>query len=242
MTRKYLAFDIEIAKQLPEGEHDLMAYRPLGITCAATFVLDQDEPVRWYGWTPYPASHPSPQMNQQDVQDLVQYLQEWVAGGYTILTWNGLGFDFDILAEESGMVEECRELAIHHVDMMFHIFCTLGYPVSLQKVSEGMELQGKLEGIKGASAPTMWADGQYQQVLDYVAQDVRATLEVAQACEERGLVYWVTRRGSRKVMDLEGGWFTVEEALKLEEPDTSWMDSPMARSKFTAWLNKETKV
>ena len=30
------------------------------------------------------------------------------------------------LAEESGMVDECRHLALGHVDMMFHVFCELG--------------------------------------------------------------------------------------------------------------------
>lgn len=31
---------------------------------------------------------------------------------YTLLTWNGCGFDFDILAEESGMHEQCKALAV----------------------------------------------------------------------------------------------------------------------------------
>ena len=31
----------------------------------------------------------------------MQYLATQVENGYTIVTWNGLGFDFDILAEES---------------------------------------------------------------------------------------------------------------------------------------------
>ena len=35
-TRKYLAFDIEIAKPLPEGIDDWKSVRPLGISCAAT--------------------------------------------------------------------------------------------------------------------------------------------------------------------------------------------------------------
>ena len=42
---------------------------------------------------------------------LVRYLEDQVAQGYTLLTWNGLGFDLDILAEESGMLPNCRRLA-----------------------------------------------------------------------------------------------------------------------------------
>lgn len=35
-TMKYLAFDIEVAKETPEDAPDWKQYRPLGITCAAT--------------------------------------------------------------------------------------------------------------------------------------------------------------------------------------------------------------
>jgi hypothetical protein len=31
---------------------------------------------------------------------------------YTLLTRNGAGFDLDILAEESGLMEQCRVLAL----------------------------------------------------------------------------------------------------------------------------------
>ena len=47
MTRKYLAFDIEIAKPLVGGD-DWKAQRPLGISCAATLRSDQEEPTLWY--------------------------------------------------------------------------------------------------------------------------------------------------------------------------------------------------
>ncbi len=40
-------------------------------------------------------------MTLEEVAGLLQYLCKMAGEGYTILTWNGLGFDFDILAEES---------------------------------------------------------------------------------------------------------------------------------------------
>lgn len=69
--------------------------------------------------------HPTNRMRRHEVQGLVNYLEKEVECGYTIVTWNGLGFDFDILAEESGMLEKCRRLANNHVDMMFHALCRL---------------------------------------------------------------------------------------------------------------------
>ena len=236
MKRKYLAFDIEIAQKLPEGEGDWKAHRPLGITCAATLSSDTGELQLWHGLTG--DGQPAGRMSQPDLVKMVQYMAAMADDGYTTLTWNGLGFDFDILAEESEMFDRCKQLAfdLDHVDMMFHVFCKLGYPVGLDRSAKGMGLAGKPQGMDGALAPRLWAEGKHQQVLDYVAQDVRTTLELAQTCEERGHLRWITRRGSGKKMGLPSGWLTVREALALPVPDTSWMSNPWPRSKFTGWM------
>lgn len=222
MNRKYLAFDLETAKVLPENEHDLKAYRPLGIACAATL---SDELVLWKG---------GDQMNQKEAAELVHYLSAQVERGYTILTWNGLGFDFDILAEESGLLTECKALAVAHVDPMFHILCKLGYGVSLDAAAKGMGLAGK--AMNGADAPKMWAEEKREEVLQYVAQDVRTTAEVAAACEAIKKFRWIAKSGKLRSMALPDGWLTVAEAEELPEPNTWWMTDPWTREKFTAWL------
>ena len=136
MEPKYFAFDIEVAKEFPIEAADWKAYRPLGISCAATWAAGEDAAVRWYGGGP--DGPPGNRMSRQEVAGLVDYLAGKTAEGHTVLTWNGLGFDFDILAEESGMAEPCRKLALGHVDMMFHLFCELGYPVGLDAAAKGM--------------------------------------------------------------------------------------------------------
>ena len=99
------------------------------------------------------ANSPADRMGRQEAAELVQYLATQVENGYTIATWNGLGFDFDILAEESGMLVECRMLAIGHVDMIFHVLCELGYGVGLDAAAKGMRLAGKSKGMSGELAP-----------------------------------------------------------------------------------------
>lgn len=79
-------------------------------------------------------------------------MEKQVECGYTIVTWNGLSFDFDVLAEESGMIEKCRTLAINHVDMMFHALCRLGHGISLDSAAKGMDLLGKNEDMTGILA------------------------------------------------------------------------------------------
>jgi hypothetical protein len=112
MTRKYLAFDIESAR-LPDG--DWRSCRPLGISCAATLLADSDEPKLWHGGD---RARPADRMIREEAAELVQYLSAQVEHGYTLLTWNGVGFDLDVLAEESGLLETCRTLALAHVDTM----------------------------------------------------------------------------------------------------------------------------
>ena len=232
--RKYLAFDIETAKLSPEDGSDWRSSRPLGISCAATLLGDSNELVLWHGGND--RAHPGDQMSKQEAAGLVEYLATQVEHGYTIVTWNGLGFDFDVLAEESQMLAECRKLAANHVDMMFHVFCQLGHGVALDAAARGMGLKGKLEGMKGADAPVLWAQGKREEVLRYVTQDVRASLELAVACESHGELRWVARSGKRRSLMLSEGWLTVSEALELPLPDTSWMDEPWPRTKFTGWM------
>src|SRR5438309_1985401 len=146
MKQRYLAFDIETAKDFPD-EDNWRPHRPLGISCAATLASDSDQMVLWY--TKIKKDLPAEKMSKKDALELVQYLTQMAEKGYIILTWNGLTFDFDILAEESGAGEKCKTCALNHVDLMFHIFCTLGYPVGLDSAAQGMGLPGKPAGMSG---------------------------------------------------------------------------------------------
>lgn len=230
------SFDVEIAKEIPENAKDWDKHRPLGISCAATICSDDVSPVLWFDGQYSDGKRHGPQMTKGGCQDLVRYLEAQIARGYTPLTFNGLGFDFKILAEESGLAEECKELALNHIDMMFHFFALRGFAIGLDSACKGMGLPGKPEGMHGGLAPEMWAKGMYKEVLDYVASDVEQPLELAELVENRGRLTWITRRGSSASVHIEK-WLTVREALELPEPDTGWMDDPWPRSKFTAWLD-----
>lgn len=233
MSRKFLAFDIETAKDVPGDFADWRKHRPLGICCAATVAGDADEVRLWHGGG---GDRPTERMAAVEVGELVKYLLEMTRQGYTIVTWNGLQFDFDVLAEESQLLDECRELARGHVDMMFHVVCEKGHLLGLEATAKGMKIQGKPEGMSGLLAPELWARGEFEQVLKYVEQDARCTLQVAEACERDRKLRWITQRGKSSNMALPNGWLNVEQALKLPLPDTSWMTNPITRQKFTQWL------
>ena len=100
----------------------------------------------------------------------------------------------------------------------------------------GWGLPGRPKGMTASCAPVLWAEGRCDEVLDYVAQDVKTTLDLATACETCGELRWVARSGRLRCMALGEGWLTVGEALGLPIPDTSWMDDPWKRSDFTGWI------
>lgn len=248
--KKYLAWDIEIVKEIPE-DGDWLEYRPLGISCAATQRYHAAEetqmsPKVWYAgqytrafWegketVGTPENRP---MTKSELRKMLDYMVGMIDRGYTILTWNGLKFDFDILSEESNMPKLCAFLAMNHVDMMYHFFCKKGFPCALAKAAEGLGLPGKTEGMTGAKAPELWAGSveDRQKVLRYVAGDVEATLAVATAVEKTGIFKWVTGKGQHRSARI-GEWLTVEQANGLSVPNNAWMDKPMLREDFFAWM------
>ena len=236
MERKYVAFDIETAANVANFRGQWRSFRPLGITCAAALASGAEKATVWHAQNA--DGTPAGRMSRAEARQVVDRLAALAAEGCTILTWNGLGFDFEVLAEESGALAECRELALAHVDMMFHVFCDRGYPVALDKAAKGLGIPGKPKGMSGFLAPRLWAEGRHQEVLDYVADDVRIALEIAHRCEAERRFQWITSQGKRQAMPLARGWLTVRQAMDLPEPDTSWMTRPMRRSRFTAWLTK----
>jgi hypothetical protein len=239
MSRNYLAFDLEIAADIPTGVADWNTLAPLGITVAATMSDLHGGAKAHYGtmadWETKQVG-PRPRMTTADAVKLVDYLQLAVKNGFTILTWNGCGFDFDVLSIESGLKKECAELALHHVDMMFHIFCVKGFAVGLDNAAKAMNTSRKTVGVHGDMAPKMWRDGKFKEVIEYVSQDVKSTLDIGNTCESEKVLRWITRRNTTGYMPLPNGWITVEEALKLPEPDVNWIPNHWARSKFYGWM------
>ena len=87
----------------------------------------------------------------------------------------------------------------------------------------------------------MWAGDPQEQdkVLAYVAQDVRTTAEVFRTARRRGRVDWISKSGKRNSWRLPGGRILPgSEALRLPEPDTSWMSRPWPRSRFYGWTGR----
>lgn len=237
---KFVGFDLEIAEEVGEDD-DWEKHWPLGITCAALKAQGDSRAQLWFnGMYGNPESpYYGPRMTAEQCRELVMAINGLVEEGFTLLTWNGLGFDFRVLAEESGMWKECGRLALNsHVDMMFQFLCQRGFGVSLESVSETMGVGQKTEGVDGSLAPKIWKEDP-QLVLEYVEGDVDLTLDIEQAVSRRRAIHW-TSRSDRHQFEPVGRWKTVAQCLSILEPDTSWMSDPdfWAREKFYGWIKK----
>lgn len=222
--RKLAAFDLEIARPL-SGDDDWLAQKP-GISCAAVALSDTDEVLVWYGL---------PEMGELAIKGMMESLWMLDTFGYAFATFNGAGFDFPLACEFS-FRDDARFLARHHYDLFFQIFCTLGYSPGLDRIAKGLGLPGKPDGMDGSIAPERWQEGERQVVLDYLVQDVRTTLDVFRAIDERKRITWTSKAGNPMSLDMPE-FLTVQESMALPEPDTGWMSNPWKRSKFVGWMD-----
>lgn len=241
---KLASFDIEIAKDLPDNFDRWEDYAPLGITCAAVALSDSEEVKYWSG---------VPQMSKQQCIELVRDLQALVKDGYSLLSWNGAGFDFHVLAQESGLFEENGELAFNHIDMMLMVTFQKGWYLSLQKALTGAGLKGKLKSVTlsdgtkiqdmdGSKAPRLWRTGEQDAVLEYLRADVIQPLKLAEDIQSSGSIRWTSNNGKPQVVKVQQ-LQTVLKCFEIPEPDVSWMSDPPTRTQFVSWIpDYKTKI
>lgn len=236
MKRKYMSWDIETHKILPEDFGNIMDHRPLGITCISLLATGNDKPALFYAGQ----ENDEPVPRKMNVDELTTFFEELWAGfisGYTSLAWNG-NFDFQILIEELGgqYQDDIKQIVRRSVDPMFQLFCKKGHPLGLETAAKGMNVKGKTEGMSGALAPEMWQGSleDREKVLEYVGQDAVVPLMVVEEIEKHGAIRWTSRSGRPQYLTMKP-LLTVEEAIKLPEPDTSWMSNPIPRSNFYGW-------
>lgn len=243
------SFDLEISKAV-EG-NDWHAQRPLGISCAAVALSEPGGTSESYDF--FLSSDNGP-MSQNTAKQIVHALNDYVSSGYLLVTVNGLGFDFLILAEESGLWDQCGRLALHHhCDMMLMSLCRFGWPIGLDALAAGMKITGKLhnvtlkdgtpiEDMSGARAPEMWINGEREAVLAYLKDDVRSTVQIARAALDTYSLHWQSRKGVWYGVPLKTGdnglavLPTAAECLSWPRPNNSWMSDPMNPDDLTAWI------
>ena len=222
---------------VPDTEREWSRLEDLGISCAAVAAEGLGEVQVWEG---------RPRLTKQGSIDLVRRLMELKDQGYTLITWNGCAFDYRVLAEESGLVRECGQLAVNNVDLMAMVTFTKGWYLGLQAALEGAGLSGKLQTVQlsdgsvikdmdASKAPALWAAGEYEAVLEYLRNDVLQLLKLGHTVMRQGQIRWTSRSGNPQEVRFSK-LLTVSECFDIPEPDTSWMSDPPRREQFVDWI------
>ncbi len=232
---KLLSFDIEISDVFELGKHeDMEKYAPFNISVGATAIHNGEELV-WYSEE---EGQPALNLTRERAHDLLDYLDKMQQEGFMVCAWNGLSFDLKWLGHQAGAMALAARIALKSYDPMFQFFNQAGFPVGLGKVAEGMAIpQEKL--MNGADAPKQWRAGNHQEVMDYCLGDCQMTNLIVRSIQEVRQVRWVTARGqisSKPMARLK----SVEEVIQDPEPDQSWMDKPMPKTKFYEWVRQAT--
>jgi len=232
---KLLSFDIELSDlfELKKNE-DMEKYAPFHISVAATAVHDGEERA-WYSEED---GQPALNLTRERAHELLEYLDEMQQKEFMVCAWNGLGFDLKWIGYQADDMALAARIALKSYDPMFQFFNQAGFPVGLGKVAKGMGItQEKL--MDGADAPKKWRAGNHQEVMDYCLGDCQMTNLIVRGIQETRQVRWATAKGiisSKPMPRLK----SVEEVIRDPEPDQSWLDNPIPKTKFYKWVQEGT--
>ena len=233
---KLLSFDVEISDVFELGKHeDMEKYAPFSISLGATAIHDGEERL-WF--SDDEEGRPAVNLTQERAHELLEYLDDMQQEGFAVCAWNGLGFDLKWIGYHAGDMALAARIALKSYDPMFQFFNQTGFPIGLAKAAQAMDIpQEKL--MDGADAPKEWRAGNHKAVMDYVLGDCQMTNLIVLAIQKARQARWVTGRGSISSKPMPR-LKTVEEVIQEPEPDQSWMDDPLPRSKFYGWVLEGT--
>ena len=235
MEASFVAFDIE-TDGLFEGD------TPPNITCCATHFVQAEDVVCKVFHSNY-----APAMTADDIAAVVEYLCELEGRGAKVVTFNGAGFDFKVVAahvrELPDVFAKVKMLAKSHTDLMFEFACRHGYYASMSSFCKGSELTQKsgdgadaIEAWMGETATQETRDG----VLSYCLNDVKCLADLYAFVLAHGYAYRITKTTNRKRPAV-----FAEPPMSVEKcvayficnpPDCGWMQDPPNILAAVEWM------
>lgn len=228
-----IAYDLEIA-WLPEPGVQPDPGDGLGISVAAG-VTDTGMTHVWYGGSG--AVPAPPRMSPKEVRSMMIDLSQYDK----IITWNGAAFDFYVLGVEADDLAFARQLARSdkHIDLMMLFCATRRHRLGLKAAAAACGSHKGGGGIEsGIDAPALWAQGKYQQAMEYVTQDAQATMDVYQHMLKYNGFNWMSARGypQRYLTHIPSDRWSVVSLLEDPWPiPERWITKPVEKAEFTAW-------
>lgn len=222
-------------------------YYPLRVSvAAAAYMLPYPIDGKENGQVMFWEGEPREEMTLDTANKMMNSLMEWQSKGHNIVAWNGLNFDFRVMAALTGNVERETQIAMNSIDPMFYMVCYKGHRLGLDATCQGMNIQGKLHEVTlndgsiitemdGSKAPQMWEAGETEAVKAYLADDVLSLARLSNKLQQKQQLIWITKKGKHSRVPYPEH-FTVEECAVFDEPDTSWMTDPPLREEYYDWF------
>ncbi len=164
-------------------------------------------------------------------------------GPAPLVTFNGTGFDFAIMAENLPSAADrgrCAGLALSSYDLMLDFAASHGYMSSLASFASATLGEAKLMG--GAEAAAMWGSAaERDAVVEYCEHDAALTGRLWEYGSAYGRLRRHTRAGKVRVWPLgPGGFRPARESLAAaaDSPaDVSWMEDPPDVASLGSWAD-----
>ena len=243
-----VSFDLESAHEF----HDDMDFKDLGISCAAIYAVEFEQPILFAAQDMF--GFKEPEMSAENARDFAKELIRYASMGDTIVSFNGLHFDWKLLAaicDDSGLEKELKHLAIYnHIDYALNMVVDRGFIIGLNTAAHALGLSGKTKGMSGYLAPILWnperelTEEELVEVkalgvepgtkearalcLRYVGQDAVTTTDVCRLLVEDKYLRWTSSRTGNLVKSpwypeiFEGRLLKVCEVMDREQCPTPW--------------------
>jgi len=169
MIGSTLVFDLE-TKRLAQEVGGWSNIDKLGLAAAVLLVVETDETHRFV---------------EQDAEELIGQLLK----ADQVVGFNIVRFDYQVLRPYG--LTPVPDLIGRTVDLLDHIYQSLGYRISLDNLAEAT--LGERKSADGLAAVKWYREGKLDQVLDYCEQDVRITHRLWEYGRQNGQIKYRDR-------------------------------------------------
>ncbi len=231
----HLFLDIELCDNIPDG-WDRDDPSSLDIACICVLIIDdkqQENTIVHH--------NEGKAMTHEQIQVICDQVKNVCSQNGKFITWNGLGFDMQLLDKIDNTLKQLI-LSDHHIDLMFHFTRKKGYMIGLNKVSQGFSIGEKT--MTGLDAVKLWAKGEFQKVLDYNINDVKLLKDIYYKVIETSKIKWLSGNHNICFLNVDTSQLSVGNSLNIPRPpnkDVSWMTQEHKKLCEWAWRVKPIK-